>query len=488
MGEPEGGESGNPTDRLISCVGAADQNLHVSLLNAADVVGAFDRLDQHLWSLSRHLSRIEFPKNDPFYVILNLLAMAQRQMRNGFVLCLRRQCYDGQSIFRRAVEATIFAYRVFRKPELGSVWVEKDSDLKAYRREFRFATDRVPDRMPFGKSLREYLDYLNEYHSHPNVLNFAGTLTRAEGRLELRYFDGDETFYPALFAYVGISIKLSAVFQFIASDVAKVFVTSTEADFGKIGEEYVRLTRRYSSKLPRSDSYPGLLELRERPDPPSGPRTITAKLKAVYFHELGFRCTEIRDNCQKVFELAPPPAERNFVIVPNVHSLIGHALTAAANVKKLLDDERPMNPRNESVEGYEFRKARAAMLKAELEGVSLTEMLEVRVRNSLEHFDEYLDEENIRLNKQSTPSIASYNVGFSHLDNMVFKEGPILHIRSYETTSRRFFHLRGSIDLGKVHDEAVAVLGRLIERKHIPDTGTTGRLLFLDFRRDPSRE
>lgn len=214
-------------------------------------------------------------------------------------------------------------------------------------------------------------------------------------------------------------------------------------------------------------------------------KTIIAKLKAIYFHELGFQCTAVRDNCEKVFEYPPPPpGERNFVIEPaKLHVAIGNALTAAANVKKLLDDKRPRNERNESVGAHELRQARAQMLMAELEGVSLDEILKVSVRNSLEHFDEYLDKENIRLNGQLVPSVVLYNVGVSHIDNVVFDEGPTLHIRTYETTTQTFFNLGRSISLGKVHDEAVAILARLIDRKLIPANGTTGVMSFLDFPR-----
>jgi len=213
-------------------------------------------------------------------------------------------------------------------------------------------------------------------------------------------------------------------------------------------------------------------------------KTIVAKLKDIYFHELGFQCTAVRDSCEKVFEYPPPPpGERNFVIEPaKLHVAIGNSLTAAANVKKLLDDKRPRNKRTESAGAYELRTARAQMLRAELGGVSLEEILNVSVRNSLEHFDEHLDKENIRLNGQLVPCVVLYNVGVSHIDNVVFDQGPTLHIRTYETTTRTFSNLGRSIHLGKVHDEAVAILSRLIDTKLIPADGTTGVMSFLDFR------
>jgi hypothetical protein len=217
-------------------------------------------------------------------------------------------------------------------------------------------------------------------------------------------------------------------------------------------------------------------------------RSIVAKLKEIYFHELGFQCTAVQGNCERVFQYPPPPpGERNFVIEPaTLHVAIGGALGAAANVKKLLDDKRPRNKKTESAGAFDLRKARAQMLTAELNGIPLDEILKVSVRNSLEHFDEYLDKENIRLNGQLVPCVTLYNVGVSHLDDVIFDEGPTLHIRTYETSTRRFFNLGRSINLGKVHDEAVAILARLIDRKLVPANGTTGVMSFLDFPGEPA--
>jgi hypothetical protein len=247
-GTSQKGINGNPADDLLSCIGAADQNLHVSLLNLGDVMGVFNRLDQHMRSTSVHLSKIEFDRDDPTYIILNLMALAHRQMRNGFILCLRRQCYDGQLLFRLGVEGTIFAYRIFKEPKLGLVWVKKDEDSKSYNREFR--RPELPEGMPFGPDLREYLDYLNDYRSHPNIFNFAGTLKATDGKIELNYFDEDEVFYPTFFAYVKVSFKIVSIFRTMIERCAKVFVTSTESEFARIQDDFQKLAIRYRSKLP----------------------------------------------------------------------------------------------------------------------------------------------------------------------------------------------------------------------------------------------
>jgi hypothetical protein len=217
---------------------------------------------------------------------------------------------------------------------------------------------------------------------------------------------------------------------------------------------------------------------------------ILAKLRDIYFHELGFQCTAVRDNCEQAFSFQPlDTGERTFIVMPAKLAVpIGGALSAAANVKKLIDDKRKRNKKFESENAYRLRLARAHMLLTELDGIPLDEILKLEVRNSLEHFDEYLDRENIRLQDISTPCVALYNVGLSHEGNVVFEEGPLLDIRTYVASTKEFRNLGLSINLGRLCAEAVAILSRLIENKRIPADGTTGVMSFVNFPEPPSPE
>jgi hypothetical protein len=244
-------ESNDPAETLLGCIGAADQNLKVSLLNVPDLFSLFNRLDEHVFSLSCHLSKIKFDANDPAYVILNLLALAQRQMRNGFISFLRRQGYDGQLLFRVGVEATVFAYRIYEHPELGLVWVNKDTDRKAFRKGFEQAD--FPESMPYRENFEKYLDYLNEYRSHASLVHFAGTLKRQGDRLDLNYFDDNDLWTRTLFAHVSMSIRVAVVFRKMVERTAKVFVTSTEPEFEGIRQDFRKLTVKYRAMLGDSE-------------------------------------------------------------------------------------------------------------------------------------------------------------------------------------------------------------------------------------------
>jgi hypothetical protein len=207
------------------------------------------------------------------------------------------------------------------------------------------------------------------------------------------------------------------------------------------------------------------------------------KLEAIYFKELAFRCTEIKEECEEVFAVAVPSEETPFTILHAVHSSLGLVLTSAANVKKLLDDKRPRDKRFESEDSYKQRLARAKMLQTEIDGIDITEMLDVQVRNTLEHFDEYLDTESVRLSHETVPSGVVFNVGMLDRNRININGDPPLHIRTYEIGTRKLIHLRGEIDIGKIYDSAVAILKRLLENGRIDEKGSTGVISLLNFKK-----
>lgn len=127
--------------------------------------------------------------------------------------------------------------------------------------------------------------------------------------------------------------------------------------------------------------------------------TITIRLKDIYFHELFFQATIIRDTCEQIFADTPTTNDKGepvFHLLPAIHGKIGLVLSAAANIKKLLTGDRERG-KDEKPERRRLRLARTAMLWEALAPLTLSEMLDTKVRNSLEHFDEYLDDENLRL-------------------------------------------------------------------------------------------
>lgn len=150
-------------------------------------------------------------------------------------------------------------------------------------------------------------------------------------------------------------------------------------------------------------------------------------------------------------------------------------LTDAANVKKLLQ-ARPKQQKRESNSLYPLRLDRTKFLNEYLEGIDLQEMLNSKVRNTIEHFDEYLDEEIDSLSamaEDQLPSpMAAYNIIMPDWDSIISPRP--YPIRLYITSERTFYNMRWSINIEKVYEEALAILARL-ELRVFKDDPFSGR-------------
>jgi len=199
-------------------------------------------------------------------------------------------------------------------------------------------------------------------------------------------------------------------------------------------------------------------------------------LFTVYFHELGFLAEEIRKNCEAIFAATSVPAGPPYTIVvsDDVHAKINAALSAAVRIRNLLGTGRPRGP-NESQRAYKVRLERCATLRQAVEGIQLEEMLRSAVRNSVEHFDGYLDKEIGRLSHQrATTWAAAFNMTFSHWEAMTPRPRPI---RLYVSSNRRFYNFDASVSLDLLYEEACALRERLVERGLFPADGAGGLLI-----------
>ena len=139
------------------------------------------------------------------------------------------------------------------------------------------------------------------------------------------------------------------------------------------------------------------------------------KFAALYYHELWWLSLSIVEKCEALFEKATVPESGYLLQVdPKIHSTIASLLSDAANIKKLVVTQ-DAKLKGENGERFKLRKERSKELSSFIQSLGVTELLNHKVRNTLEHFDEYLDEANYDVSKQSFQGRpALYNVIISH--------------------------------------------------------------------------
>lgn len=109
-------------------------------------------------------------------------------------------------------------------------------------------------------------------------------------------------------------------------------------------------------------------------------------------------------------------------------------------------------------------------------GIPLAELVNVKIRNSLEHFNEYLDEANLAVSEAKIPPspMVAYNMILSHWEAFNPRVYPI---RVYISSERKFYNMKWSIDLGAMNTEASAIVARLQALPGFSDKESPGALM-----------
>ena len=209
-------------------------------------------------------------------------------------------------------------------------------------------------------------------------------------------------------------------------------------------------------------------------DPPEL-RGLDSMLVDLYFAEAWALAVSVREQCERVFVLAKSSAESGgsyMAVRPEVHKLIASCLSDAANLKKLIRTSSSRGDK-ETKRGYDLRQYRAKMLSDLLLQVDFQELTNARLRNTIEHFDEYLDSAVLALSdsKARKSPWAGYNLVVSAL---TIHDPPVHPIRVYSADDRTYHNFRWSINLDQLCREAAAtelILGSHPKNSHTQSPG-----------------
>jgi hypothetical protein len=203
--------------------------------------------------------------------------------------------------------------------------------------------------------------------------------------------------------------------------------------------------------------------------------TITL-IFSLYFHELANLSYNIIENCNIIFsETENSSVEQYIKVSPELHSRINIVLINSANIKKLIKTHNYKN-KKESDEVFKMRQLRSEILWNALKDINITEILNTKVRNSIEHFDEYLDEwlTNIETYHDKECLMGIYNMTLSDKKAYPYDVFPI---RMYIAKERTFYNLRYAINIGKLFQEASAIFERMKNYNVLSDNNEVGALM-----------
>ncbi len=198
-------------------------------------------------------------------------------------------------------------------------------------------------------------------------------------------------------------------------------------------------------------------------------------VEAIYVNELFWLLTAIRKNCEALFEETKIP-EKGYVIQVDmkVHSLIKSIINDSSQVANLVDPHKKR--KDETSEHYIFRKERGENLRRIFIGIQIEQMLNRKLRDSIEHFDERLDSlvHSISKKAMKRQQNLAYNMVFSHKEVIVPFPVPI---RVYVSSEKVFYNMNWQLDIGKIYTECISMLTVMQNLEYIKKSKDPGGLL-----------
>jgi hypothetical protein len=211
-------------------------------------------------------------------------------------------------------------------------------------------------------------------------------------------------------------------------------------------------------------------ELPQPPDYDAIWRSIlNSPLATIYITELYWLSRNVVERAEIIFDKAKPASESHSYIQVD-HDLltnVNHLLGDSARIRALLLTRQ--KAKGESRIKHEVRARRTAWLRSTvLKSITLQHVLDAKVRHSLEHFDEYIDETAIKAHAREIepPSFLPVDMllgSRTTLDtfNLRGQQATVYPLRVYIADEQVFINAGKEISVRGLHDECTAIRDRL---------------------------
>jgi hypothetical protein len=196
---------------------------------------------------------------------------------------------------------------------------------------------------------------------------------------------------------------------------------------------------------------------------------VNSPLASIYITELYWLSRNVVERAEVIFDKAKPASESHSYIQVD-HDLltnVPHLLGDSARIRALLLTRQKV--KGESWIKHEIRTRRTAWLRnTVLQGIPLQYVLDAKVRHSLEHFDEYIDETAIKAHAReikppsflpvdmllgSRTTLGTFNLGG--------QKASVYPLRVYIADEQAFINAGKEVSVRGLHDECMAIRDRL---------------------------
>lgn len=182
----------------------------------------------------------------------------------------------------------------------------------------------------------------------------------------------------------------------------------------------------------------------------------------IYINELFWLLNSVKSKCESLFEITRvSEGWRGIKIDLESSSLVKSIVDDSAEIANLIQPRQ--RRKDEPIEKYLFRKHRGEYLFNIFKDITISEMLNRRIRDSLEHFDERLDHLTRDVSEKAVkkPQTLVYNMVISDRDIMqgtTHNHSFPLPIRIYVSSERKIYNMSWQLDIGKIYMECTSMI------------------------------
>ena len=199
----------------------------------------------------------------------------------------------------------------------------------------------------------------------------------------------------------------------------------------------------------------------------------------VYINELFWLLTSIKSKCERLFEITKVPEKGSTIQIGlESNSLIKSIVDDSAEVANLIQPRK--KGKHEPLERYLFRKHRGEYLLNIFKNVTISEILDHKLRDSIEHFDERLDRLTHDISDKAVKKRQSlvYNMAISDKAAIPVQPFP-LPVRIYISSERKIYNMMWQLDIGKIYTECTSMIEVFKDIKNLKKTKEPGSLILL---------
>ncbi len=245
--------------RFHEYLGAEEQNLLASILNFRAEFDLFEQLDNIFQS---PISRIRMPKDDqPGLLVSQLYLFTHFHLYFSVSCILRSHLSESLSSTRRAIDASLTAYKIILDPGTAKGYVEQNSYFKYIKSNLQKEIQKDSSKYPLARILLSLHDSCSEYGSHADISSFFHRMEVKElseanaDLLQINYFQFPRQTSEYRFYFVltlQAFLKMFEIFKVFLNSRLKIIDQSWEASIAHLNPCLEELRKRYFSMIDRA--------------------------------------------------------------------------------------------------------------------------------------------------------------------------------------------------------------------------------------------